>query len=99
MGNIIFPTGKDLIDCLNQGDAICNNCGAIMERTSDPNGGCDIYICPACGTKVDEMEYEYEGHDGWAPGSGMDENSAPVGCLACGGPYPYCTTSCQLFND
>ena len=23
----------------------------------------------------------------------------PSGCAACGGPYPYCTTSCPMFDD
>lgn len=23
----------------------------------------------------------------------------PVGCAACGGPYPYCKTSCPMFDD
>lgn len=23
----------------------------------------------------------------------------PAGCRACGGPYPYCKTSCKLFDD
>ena len=23
----------------------------------------------------------------------------PSGCAACGGPYPYCKTSCPIFDD
>lgn len=23
----------------------------------------------------------------------------PEGCRACGGPYPYCKTSCSIFDD
>ena len=30
-----------------------------------------------------------------------DENidGIPVGCVACGGNYPNCTTSCPMFDD
>ena len=27
------------------------------------------------------------------------DDEVPEGCAACGGPYPYCTTSCPLFDD
>lgn len=46
---IIFPEGIELIEYLNRGYAICNECGALMERREDPRGGCDIYACPSCG--------------------------------------------------
>ena len=26
-------------------------------------------------------------------------DGVPVGCAACGGPYPHCTTSCPMFDD
>ena len=42
---IIFPEGIELIEYLNRGYAICNECGALMERREDPRGGCDIYTC------------------------------------------------------
>ena len=63
MPKIIIPTGIELIDLVYNGEYICNNCGAIMDRTEDPNGGCDILICPNCGEEVDEMDYEYEWED------------------------------------
>lgn len=28
-----------------------------------------------------------------------EADDPPEGCLACGGPYPDCTTSCTLFDD
>ena len=31
-----------------------------VEQTEDPKTGCEIYICPSCGLKVDEEDYEYE---------------------------------------
>lgn len=93
---IIFPEGIELIDYLNRGYAICNECGALMERREDPRGGCDIYTCPSCGWEIDEMEYEYERDED------VDERGddiPPAGCRACGGPYPNCKLSCKLFDD
>lgn len=57
---VIIPEGAELMDYLNRGFAICNRCGAVMDRKEDPRGGCDIYACPSCGWEIDEMEYEYE---------------------------------------
>lgn len=76
---IIFPEGIELIEYLNRGYAICNECGALMERREDPRGGCDIYTCPSCGWEIDEMEYEYERDED------VDERGddiPPAGCRA-----------------
>lgn len=55
---IIKPEGIELIEYLNNGYAICNRCGAVMRQTEDPKTGCGVYICPSCGLKVDEEDYE-----------------------------------------
>lgn len=47
---VIRPAGDELMDYLNRGFAICNRCGAVMDRREDPRGGCDIYACPSCGS-------------------------------------------------
>lgn len=60
---IIKPADSELMDYLNRGYAICNKCGAVMDRRRDPQGGCDIYTCPSCGWEIDEMDYEYEDGD------------------------------------
>lgn len=60
MSNVIRPKGIELMELINMGVGICNNCGAIMDREEDPNGGCDIYVCPGCHMEIDEMDYEYE---------------------------------------
>lgn len=99
---IIKPEGVDLVECLNKGYAICNKCGAVMDRMEDPNGGCDIYACPSCGWEVDEMEYEYEDEEKeWTSSVHMSYRGSipPAGCRACGGPYPHCKTSCKLFDN
>ena len=44
---IIKPAGSELMDYLNRGYAICNKCGAVMDRRKDSKGGCDIYTCPS----------------------------------------------------
>ena len=51
------------MDYLNKGYAICNKCGAVMDRKEDPEGGCDIYACPSCGWEIEELDYEYESAD------------------------------------
>ena len=100
---IIKPEGMELINYLNRGYAVCNQCGAVMDRKQDAKGGCDIYICPACKWEIDEMDYEYE-HEGekeWTSELfGLYKGDIPPsGCRACGGPYPYCKTSCKLFDE
>lgn len=100
---IIKPEGSELMDYLNKGYAICNSCGAIMDRRADPAGGCDIYTCPSCGWEIDEMDYEYEDQEEmeWASGvlGAYRGDVAPPGCCACGGPYPHCKPSCKMFDD
>lgn len=100
---IIRPEGMELVEYLNNGYAICNKCGAVMDRREDPNGGCDIYACPSCGWEVDEMEYEYEDGEEVEWTSSVHKSYGgdipPTGCRACGGPYPHCKTSCKLFDN
>lgn len=99
---IIKPEGMELMRYLNEGYAICNRCGAVMDRKEDPKGGCDIYACPSCGWEVDEMDYEYEdSEEEWTEDvlTAYNGDVPPAGCRACGGPYPYCKTSCKLFDD
>ena len=100
---IIKPEGIELIEYLNNGYAICNRCGAVMRQTEDPKTGCGIYICPSCGLKMDEEDYEYESDEEveWTEEMlDMEQGDIPpAGCRACGGPYPYCKSSCKLFDD
>ena len=100
---IIRPEGMELVEYLNNGYAICNKCGAVMDRREDLNGECDIYACPSCGWEVDEMEYEYEDDEEVEWTSSVHKSFGgdipPAGCRACGGPYPHCKTSCKLFDD
>ncbi len=99
---IIKPEGMELMEYLNNGYAICNHCGAVMDRKEDPRGGCDIYACPSCGWEVDEMDYEYEDNEEEWTEETLESyrgDVPPAGCRACGGPYPHCKTSCKLFDN
>jgi hypothetical protein len=100
---IIKPEGIELIEYLNNGYAICNRCGAVMRQAEDPKTGCGVYICPSCGLKVDEEDYEYESDEEveWTEEMlDMEQGDIPpAGRRACGGPYPYCKMSCKLFDD
>lgn len=91
---VVKPAGSELMDYLNKGYAICNKCGAVMDRKEDPEGGCGIYACPSCGWEIEELDYEYESADEME--LGLDERGdeylifrddmPPAGCKACGGP-------------
>ena len=104
-GKIIKPEGDSLLYYRNNGFAICNKCGALMDREEAPaRNGCENwdFVCPSCGWTVDMMDYEYEDDEKeWT--SEMLESYGgdvpPAGCRACGGPYPDCTSSCSLFDD
>lgn len=58
MSQIIKPEGIELMEYLNEGYAICNKCGAVMDRREHPRGGNDIYTCPSCGWNIDVMDYD-----------------------------------------
>lgn len=99
---IIKPEGMELMEYLNNGYAICNHCGAVMDRKGNPRSGCDIYACPSCGWEVDAMDYEYEDREEEWTEETLESyrgDVPPAGCRACGGPYPHCKTSCKLFDD
>lgn len=98
---IIRPEGKDLLYYLNNGYAICNKCGAVMDLFT--KGDYNYYICPSCGGKTDSSDYEYENEtdNEWSPDMirMFGNDIPPEGCFNCGGPYPHCKLSCKLFDD
>lgn len=102
LSKVIIPEGKELLDHINRGVAICNECGAVMDL-DDSNEKIYEYVCPGCGWRVDYMDYEYD--DGQEK-EYTDQMLAmfggdipPAGCMGCGGPYPQCITSCKMFDD
>ena len=99
MSKVIRPEGMDLINCRNNGTPICKECGAIMNR-KDNGQYCDILVCPGCGFEIDDMDYEFEeDEEDYDSIYDEDDSTPPKGCIACGGPYPYCKTSCKIFDD
>ena len=47
--------------------------------------------------KKEDVEYEdvYEDEEEYED----DEDGMPSCCVACGGPYPSCMSSCSIFDD
>lgn len=62
----------------------------------------DYTICPECG---DNMHYDAKwdvmvcDSCGYMSICSSGEIAIPEGCRACGGPYPNCMTSCNIFDD
>lgn len=98
---VIIPEGDELLYYLNNGYAICNDCGAVMDREERPELEYDVYVCPSCGYEVDTMDYEYEKDEEWTSEMlGMYGGDVPpAGCRECGGPYPDCEISCRLYDE
>lgn len=102
---IIYPSGAEVQEYLNDGWGICNKCGAVMDE--EIRNRISVYTCPACGWEIDAMDYEYE--DGDDMELVQDERGdsyliprmdlPPAGCRACGGPYPYCKATCRDYDD
>ena len=75
----------------------CNICNAIMDRDGN------AYRCPKCGATAileDDEDEQYGIYYECEPREERDFFSEiPSGCLACGGPYPDCISSCNLESD
>lgn len=98
MEKIIKPEGRDLMNRLNDGEAICNDCGAVMHMQTGDSGE---LVCPACGWQVHTTDYIYEEEAEWDQSilQAYNGDVPPAGCRACGGDYPNCKTSCKLFDE
>lgn len=69
---------------------ICPCCGSELEKLQ--NGR---YYCDTCEDTFEEKDILWRDEDD----DQDDEELIPDGCLACGGPYPNCKTSCKIFDD
>lgn len=65
----------------------CPQCGGSMGLR---NG---VYKCRRCGLKIAEEELHF------ISTFGDDDDSMPEGCAACGGDYPNCADSCEMYDD
>ena len=52
------------------------------------------YKCPSCGYIMDIDDWDEDDLD-----DEEDEDGIPFGCSACGGPYPDCISSCNMFDE
>lgn len=67
----------------------CPDCLDLYELEEENDG---LFVCPMCYGKFTTEEAK------WIEDNN-DTDDVPSGCAACGGPYPYCKTSCKLFDD
>lgn len=63
----------------------CPNCGGQVWYSSRYEN----YCCEDCFGYFNEDDLDLDCCD----------DDIPEGCLACGGPYPHCMSSCNLFDD
>lgn len=86
----------------------CPDCHVLCIREEDvfqcPT--CDYYICDSDiedGEGYPTLASTYEDRDEEdeypLPDDYESEEDIPECCIACGGPYPQCTTSCKIFDD
>lgn len=67
----------------------CPRCYTQMDYVD----GDDFYKCPCCEYYITADTY-FESVYGFS-----DPGEKPVGCVACGGPWPACKTSCSMYDD
>jgi len=53
------------------------------------------FKCPNCGTILPEDEWDMEDDEK----EKENDDSIPSICINCGGPYPFCTSACNLFDS
>lgn len=73
----------------------CFVCGGKMKHLTEKD-----WLCTECGAEA------WMGENGtlcfdakYFDDDDVDADGIPIGCSACGGPYPFCTTSCPMFED
>ena len=66
----------------------CDHDSAVNEAVAELESRYQRRICSFDATIFNDDE-----------GNEDNEDNIPEGCLACGGPYPSCKTSCPLFDD
>lgn len=85
------------------GRYLCPCCGKeVIETDAYDDNGEEIFLCKYCNETFDELDLEYVSDEEESKGhfnDADDTDDVPSGCAACGGPYPYCKTSCELFDD
>ena len=70
----------------------CGYCGHDFVEPEE-----NVYECPNCGYSFNDLTDEELSTSIYDETE--DEDDIPEGCIACGGPYPNCTSSCSMFDD
>ncbi len=75
----------------------CTECGANMYVDKNDS---EFYECEneECGFYIHEEYFRDEINEDYEEFYDED-NAISEGCGACGGPYPHCMTSCELFDE
>ena len=89
-------------------DWYCDQCNAYLNDQSGFTEDRGTWTCTECGyeNSITANDIIWEGDEsGDESGDNYDfyedddYDEVPEGCRACGGPYPDCMTSCNLFDD
>ncbi len=83
---------------LSEYDWFCDNCDSFLNAQPGFDAYCKHWKCTNCGyiNKIAKSEIIFDNQD--EPFYEVDDE-IPEGCVACGGPYPDCQTSCKIFDD
>lgn len=82
----------NLLSSFNPDDYIwkCDNCDSRLDFQAGFSTDCGEWKCTKCGC-INYIDEDNVIED--------DEDDIPEGCEACGGPYPDCKYSCNLFDE
>ena len=69
---------------------ICERCNVEMWYSYAMTG----FKCPVCGVLIDENDMDLD-----PIYISEDPDDPPIGCKACGGPYPLCMDGCGIFDE
>jgi len=85
---------------LSEYDWFCDECHEYLNTQIGFDAYCGYWTCLSCGNsnKIGKSEIIFDNLENFPFGSNEAEEP-PVGCRACGGPYPNCMTSCSLFDN
>lgn len=64
----------------------CPECGETMGFSLSKQE----FKCPKCGYIMDVDDWDEDDDD---------DDDIPFGCASCGGPYPDCKASCNMFDE
>ena len=104
--NAVFDESDEYYRMYPHRNQYCPECHILCVREGDvfkcPT--CDYYICDSDiedgdGYSTLASTYEDEEDNYPLPDDYEPEEDIPECCIACGGPYPQCTTSCKIFDD